>query len=442
MGGGFSGLAAARVLHRAGVSFLLLEARDRLGGRAHTRHIAPDKYLDIGGMWIGPGQDRMYALAGEAGLSWYETYNEGKNTLDLAGRVRTYQGLIPKMDVVSLIDTHWVLQKLERMGRSINTQAPWTHAKARRWDGLSLGEFIRTSCHTEGSSQVIRAGLETVYACDLHEISLLHALFYIRSGKSLHTLLTIRQGAQQHRIDGGMQRLAERLAAPFSQSIRFAHAVQQVSRQNGAIEVKGSNFKFKAQHIVMAIPPVLVAHIAFTPPLPLRKRQLISRLSMGIAGKVMAIYETPFWRKQGQSGQVVADDRQPFQAIFDGSPASADYGVLVGFCLANRARDYFSMPEDARKKLALANFSRYFGSQAAAAVHFADHCWADEPWSAGGYAAIYPTGAWINLKNALVERSEPIYWAGTETSDAWFGYLEGAVRAGEREAEAILAKVK
>jgi monoamine oxidase len=113
VGGGFSGLAAARLLHKAGRKFILLEARERLGGRTYTKQIDPDKYVDLGGQWIGPTQDRMYELALEHEVSWYETYNEGKNILDLNNKLREYTGLIPKMDVASLINIDFLLKKIE-----------------------------------------------------------------------------------------------------------------------------------------------------------------------------------------------------------------------------------------------------------------------------------------------------------------------------------------
>ncbi len=69
VGGGFSGLAAARLLQKANRKFILMEARERLGGRTHTRYIADGKYVDLGGQWIGATQDCMYALAIEYHLA-------------------------------------------------------------------------------------------------------------------------------------------------------------------------------------------------------------------------------------------------------------------------------------------------------------------------------------------------------------------------------------
>ncbi len=442
IGGGFSGIAASRILSKSSKNFLLLEARDRLGGRTHTRYLPDGKYIDIGGQWIGPTQDRMYDLCREYGTEWYETYNEGKNILDLNQVIKTYTGLIPKMDVVSLINIDLVLKKLERMAKRIPLEAPWAASNASALDSISLEYFVRKNCYTRNCYKVVRAGLETVYACELNEISLLHALFYIHSGTNLNVLLSIQDGAQQHRLKGGMQPLAERITEPFKNNVRFNSPVQRIIQSENEVRVEGEGFSYSSRHIIIAIPPALVSSINFAPTLPLKKSQLIEKMSMGIVGKVFGIYDKPFWRKNGYSGQVVADELGPFQTLFDSSPAHGEYGVLLAFCIANRARDFFSKDESQRRQIALQQFTRYFGGEANHIIHYVDHCWADECWSKGCYAGLYPTGAWSNFQHALAEPNGRIHWAGTETSEVWYGYIEGAVRAGERAALEILQRNK
>jgi monoamine oxidase len=438
VGGGFSGLSAARMLHQSKKKFILLEARERLGGRTYTKKFNDGKYVDLGGQWIGPTQDRMYALAKEYGVSWYETYNEGKNILDLNNTIRTYSGLIPKLDVTSLINIDFLLKKLERLAKQVPLDAPWAAPKAKEWDRVSLEDFVRRHSYTTNCFKVVRAGLETVYACELNEVSLLHALFYIRSGTNLNNLLSIKDGAQQHRIKGGMQLLAERIADSFANNIHLNSPVSQIIQHEDHVIVKGDHFSHQARNVIIAVPPVLVTEIEFIPALPLHKTQLMQKLSMGIVGKVLGVYEKPFWRGQGYSGQVVSDEHAPFQTLFDSSPSDSSYGVLLAFCIADRARDFFSKDQDTRKKIALNSFSKYFGGTASNPIHYIDHCWADETWSKGCYAAYYPPGAWINFTNSLSQPSGRIHWAGTETSSVWYGYIEGAVRAGERAANEIL----
>lgn len=438
VGAGFSGLAAAHALHKAGKKFIVLEARNRVGGRVFTQTVQDAYYLDLGGQWIGPGQHRMYELAREHNLQWFETYNAGKNIIDLNGRIRTYSGLIPKIDPLSLINIQMVLTRLESMAKRLPPDKPWTAPRAFTYDSLSLDHFLRKKCFTRNAYQVLRTGLETVYACNLNELSFLHALFYIQSGNSLNTLLSIENGAQQHRIKGGMQQLAERMAEPFRECIYFNHAVKNIIQDDTGITASGDNFSYQASKIIIAIPPVLIRQIHFEPSLPVQKQQLLQKLFMGRVGKVFGIYKTPFWRKRGFSGQVVTDEQQPFQVFFDSSPADSSYGVLLAFCIAGRAQQFFSLSQTERKNMALQDFSRYFGEEALHPEYYTDHCWADEAWSGGCYAAVYPTGAWTSYQDELTKPFGNIHWAGTETAKAWYGYIEGAVRAGERAAAELL----
>lgn len=380
----------------------------------------------------------MYELAQEHGVEWYPTYNEGKNILDLNSRIRHYTGLIPRMDVASLINIDLVLRRLESMAKMVPLDAPWKAAKAVQWDSITLETFVRKHCYTKNCYKVVRAGLETVYACELNEVSLLHALFYIRSGTSLNTLLSIENGAQQHRIKGGMQLLAEKVGEPFNEQIRLNHLVTKIKESSDGLIIEGHGFTINAKAVILTVPPAVVRDIQFEPALPLFKTQALDKVSMGIVGKVMGIYESPFWRADGFSGQVVADELGPFQTLFDSSPADGSYGVLLAFCIANRARDFFSKAETEREVIALEWFSRYFGPDAAKPLKYTDYSWATDAWSRGCYTGVYPTGAWTNFRGALAQPTGRIHWAGTETSDAWYGYIEGAVRAGERAANEVI----
>lgn len=431
VGGGFSGIAAAKKLYEAGISFLVLEARERLGGRVFTKTISEGLYLDLGGQWIGPTQDRMYQLCEEHGLETFETYDQGKNILDLGGKIRTYAGMIPKMDPCSLINLDLILKKLEKLARQIDINYPWSHPKAKKFDAVSLDHFIRKNSLTKSCEKVIRVGCETVFACELNEISLLHALFYIRSGTSLECLINIKNGAQQHRIKGGMQPLVEQMALPFQDRIRFNSPVTGIEKTGNEVQVKGNDFEYTAQKIILSVPPPLLAKIRFTPDLPTEKRQLLERYSMGHVGKCFMVYEKPFWREKGFSGQAVADKNSPFQTLFDCSPADGRFGVLMGFTIGNRAKSFFLQDENARKAQLQEILELYFGQDSKHPTMYKDFTISDEIWSSGCYAGIMPTGAWTGFEDAYRKPSNPYYFAGTEASTRWNGYIEGAVLAGE-----------
>jgi monoamine oxidase len=216
------------------------------------------------------------------------------------------------------------------------------------------------------------------------------------------------------------------------------HPVKIIEQHGDTAHVKGDGYEFLSRYVIVAIPPVLISKINFHPALPLQKQQLLQKLPMGIVGKVFGVYKKPFWRDKGLSGQVVADEHSPFQTFFDSSPSDSSYGVLLAFCIADRAREFFSRDNHSRKNIAMKIFTYYFGDEAAQPVHYTDHCFADEAWSGGCYAALYPTGVWTNFRNELARPTGAVHWAGTETSDVWYGYIEGAVRAGERAAREVL----
>lgn len=437
IGAGFSGIAAAKFLEKETIEFKILEARDRVGGRVYTKRFDNDFYLDYGGQWIGSTQDRMYELVKEYGLKTFDTYNEGKNVIDLNQKVKTYKGLIPNTDIFSLLNMEFVIRKLENLAKKINLEHPHLHPKAKQFDQMTLEDFVLKYCKTKNARKILRAGLETVFACELSEISLLHALFYFKSGSSLESLLSIDNGAQQERVVGGMQLLAEKMIAPFKDKLFLNHAVLKIKKEGDSFVVNTSQKQFKAKYIISAIPPHLLSEVELPPDFSEEKKTLLKSLPMGLVAKCFAVYKTPFWRKNGYSGQAVSDENTPFQTVFDASPKDGSKGVLLAFCIANRHKYFFDLDELSRKKKALEIFSNYFGEEAKDPEFYIDYSMKDDVWSGGCYAAFYPPKVRTKYQNLLSKPEGNIYFAGTESSAVWCGYIEGAVRSGERAAKEI-----
>lgn len=441
VGAGYAGLSAARSLVHAGKEVMVLEARDRVGGRVYTQKLSDDFYVDLGGQWIGPGQDKIYSLCREFGIETFGSYNEGKNVIALQQKVKTYRGLIPKIDLLSLLNLDFTLKKLEKMARQIDLETPWLIAEAERWDSQTLATFLDQNVHFRNARAVIDAGLETVYATSSAEISLLNALFYIRSGGSLNALLSIDNGAQQDRIKGGAQLPAEHMAKAFQDRIHFNAPVRQIQQDNAGVSIHYDGGTIRAKKVIVAIPPTLAAQIDYRPGLPPTRVQLMQRMPMGTVIKCYAIYERPWWRDLGYSGQVVADPNLPFQTTFDNSPADGSKGVLLAFCLANRARPLLNLSMEERGRLVIEGLVKCFGPKAAQVEQYLDQSWAAEQWSGGCYVGLRSPGAWVGYGNALVEPCGHIHWAGTETAREWNGYIEGAIRSGEDAARGVLGEL-
>lgn len=440
VGAGYAGLTAARHLIAAGKEVIVLEARDRVGGRVYTQQLSENFYVDLGGQWIGPTQDKIYALCKELGVGTFGTYNQGKNIISLRKKVKTYRGLIPKIDIPSLLNIDFTIKKLEKLAKQVDLETPWLVDQAEKWDSQTLATFLDREVKFSNARTVIDAGMETIYATSSAEISLLNALFYIHSGGSLNALLSIDQGAQQDRIQGGAQLPAERLADQFRDRIRFNAPVRQITQDESGVQVQYDGGQIQAKKVIVAIPPTLAAKIDYHPSLPPTRVQLTQRMPMGTVIKCYAIYDRPWWRDLGYSGQIVADPNLPFQTTFDNSPSDGSKGVLMAFCLANRARPLLNLSMEERGKIILEGLVHCFGPAAAKVEQYLDHSWAAEEWSGGCYVGLRSPGAWVGYGNALVEPCGHIHWAGTETATVWNGYIEGAIRSGEDAAVAVLSR--
>ncbi len=437
VGAGYAGLTATRELLKAGKNVLLLEARDRVGGRVHTQRFDDGIYVDLGGAWVGPSQDRIYALARDFGVETFKTYDTGKSTQFFRGKVKRYKGLIPPLPLFSLLSLDAAIKRINKLSKTVNLAEPWKTPDAERLDSLTLADWMQSQMSYETARSFFSIAVGAIWAADPTEFSLLHALFYVRSGRDLDTLMNVRNGAQEERFVGGAQTLADRIAETFRDRIRFNSPVRAITQTDGVVSVVTDAETYTANRVVVAIPPALQADIRFEPALPVQRQQLMPQLPMGAAWKCYAIYDRPFWREQGLNGLAATPDGY-VTVTFDNSPKGGSRGILMGFVLGQKAREFTNLSDTERRQSALQSFTTFFGPQAAQPQHYLDHSYLNEPWSKGCYAAVPQPGFWTSVGPALRQPVGRIHWAGTETSDVWNGYIDGAVRSGERVAREIL----
>lgn len=443
VGAGLAGLAAARALVDAGRDVVVLEARDRVGGRTEGGHLADGTPIELGGQWIGPTQNRMYQLVEELGLEWFRTYNdEGVLLLDLFGkqsRMASHRGALPRLGPFALADLGQGLARFTRRANRISLTEPWASAHAEELDGQTFESWIRRNLRTPTGRAYFRIACEAVFAAEAADISLLHALFYCHSGTDFETLLSVDRGAQQDRIVGGSIRIAETMAAELGARVRLGSVVSGIEQDDTGVRVlRRGGRPIAGSQVIVTLPPTLAGRLAYSPALPSWRDQLTQRLPAGSVMKVYAAYEEPFWRADGLNGQA-ASDCGPVKVTFDNSPPSGTPGVLMGFLEGAEAREWARRTADERRDAVLGCFARYFGSRALRPTEYVERDWMAEEFTRGCYGAHFTPGVWTAYGQALREPVGRIHWAGAECSPVWNGYMEGAVRSGEDAARAVLA---
>jgi monoamine oxidase len=272
------------------------------------------------------------------------------------------------------------------------------------------------------------------------EISLLHALFYLRSGGGVEKMIGTINSAQETRISLGAQHLSHGLADLLGDRVRLSSPVTRIDHSDGGVVVHHDGGTTTARRAIVAIPPVLAGRIRYSPPMPGVRDQLTQRSFMGSVLKVHVVYDRPFWRDAGLSGHVTADTGL-VQITFDQSHPDRTEGVLVGFIDSHIGRTASQMSEPDRKAAVIDDLVRIFGDQARTPISYYERSWIDEEYSRGCYVGMMTPGTWSTLGPFLREPVGPIHWAGTETAVIWNGYMDGAIRSGEDAATAVLAEL-
>ncbi len=439
VGAGLAGLSAARALVAAGVEPLVLEARDRVGGRTLNEPIGDGKVVEVGGQWIGPTQDKLAALARELGVDTFATHGAGENVFEYGGKVRRYRGTIPKLNPAALADVGQGLARLNRMARAVPVDAPWQAEHAQRWDAITFATWMRRNMPTRAGRELMTLAIEGVWAADPSDPSLLHVLFYIASAGSLDLLLDTDGGAQQDRFVGGSQLVSLRMAEELgAERIVLGAPVRAIDHGDGVTVRADGDVVARARRVIVAIPPTLCARIAWTPQLSAQRDGLTQRMAQGSVVKCMAVYDEPFWRADGLSGQGTSVTG-PAKVLFDNSPPDGSPGVMLAFLEGRAARRYQDAPEAERRGAVLGSIARLFGPRAMRPERYLDKVWGADEFSRGCYGGYLPPGGWTDYGPALRAPIGAIHWAGAETAEQWCGYMEGAVASGQRAAREVLA---
>lgn len=439
VGAGYAGLTAARRLTQAGKMVVVLEARDRIGGRIWTEHLSDGTPVDRGGAWLAPSHDAMFALAAEVGATTYRTHVKGAHLLVDGARNRKYTGLIPKISPIAVASIALAQAKVDRWSRQVPLDAPWTAPKAPEWDHRTLADFIEHCGIRKGiGRELFTMAVRGLFTGDLNDVSFLHFLYLVRAHGSINTLFSIEKGSQENMVDGGAGSIARRVADDLGDAIRLNAAVRSITQAGDRVVVDSGDLVVSAPHAVVAIPPALDLEIVWDPVLPDDRLTLYRNAVGGPETKTLVVYETPFWREDGFSGQT-SEPHSAAEVTLDASPASGSPGVIACFTFGPVADRIDALDPAERRQAVIDALVARLGPRAASPVELIETPWWKEEWTRGCSFAHLRPGILSEFGPLLREPWGRVHWAGTETSTISHGAMDGAVRSGHRAATEILS---
>lgn len=439
VGAGLSGMIAARTLLAAGLTPVVLEADERVGGRILTEEVLPGLPVELGAQWIGDTHERMFALAAELGVETYPQFEDGETSYEFSDTGVLRENEFHTRFAGELAELERVLRRLDELAAEVPVEAPWLAPRAAEWDAVTAGAWY----DAQGLSPIARTLLEIctvgILAVPTAEVSFLHLLFTIQTcGVTSELFAESEGGAQTTRFVGGTSEIPRRLAALIADHIVLKVPVQLIEHSATSVTVHcRGGLVARGRRVIVAISPTLASRIMYDPPLSGVRDQLTQRLPNGSSMKAFFVYDEPFWRTDGFNGQLISD-LGPARMSNDTCIPGDDHGVILMFLEGEQARTFGRLPESDRRAALTDELVRHYGSKAAKPEFYVDGEWSDRQWTRGCYNANLGPHVWTSYGPALSAPIGVIHWASTDTATYWSAYMEGAVEAGERAAQAVI----
>ncbi|KAL4962692.1 putative flavin-containing amine oxidase [Aspergillus stella-maris] len=441
VGAGLAGLTAASELQRAGLSFVVLEARDRVGGKTWSQPIPGEGQgvVDLGAAWINDvNQTRVHTLAKRFGAEILEQSTNGSCVLeDTDGKISTFQyGELPKFDAAIAQGVARIRDMVEADCQTLDPTRP----QSTEWDSMTFEAYLRSRGASAEGLWTATVWTRAMLGHDPRDISALYFLTYCKSGGGLLQMRSDRKGGGQHlRFRQGMQHMAKGLASELPKdSIRLSSPVNNINQEGSSgVEIITTDKKtFRARKAIITIPSPVYNTISFTPKLPAPKKLWSEAGHYGYYTKAMMVFRTPFWLEKGYCG-LTQSFTGPASVIRDTSSIPDKKYVLTCFMSADPGRAWAALSTAEREMALVAQIGKFFESKTEAARDFVTmvtYEWVNDEYSGWGCPCIVLTpGVMDTVGNGAVrDPAGNLHFAGTETAVHWRGYMEGACESGER----------
>lgn len=453
VGAGLSGLQAATDLQKAGLSFVVLEAKDRVGGK--TQSVRMDRgngVLDVGAAWINDTtHPKMSALYRKFGCEPLVQRTQGAGLFRGAGmdlQKVTAQGSLPVDEYQQRVHEK-IYMSLETDSAKIDL---YDSTANKHIDDISLGEYFRQQGARGFSWDMWTLTVRALMGCEPDNISLVYFLDYVKSGGGLESLLTeAAQGAQYLRNRKGNQTISLRLAADLLPNTVHLHTPVTRIRQTAdhCVVETYSQAIFRCRKVVLSIPTPLYRHIDFSPTLPAEKLAYAGATHLGAYSKCVLVYSKPWWREAGLTGGF-CDLDGPIAFSRDVSSDEDGMFAIACFLFGDYAIKWSRLPPSRRVDVVKEQLADMAGKidpelqpKVFNTIQIIEKQWLPEQWSEGAPCPVpAPGGTWARLGNELRKPFNRIHFIGTETAFEWKGYMEGAVRSGERGAQEVVEALK
>lgn len=411
VGAGFTGLSAALELKQAGIDFLLLEARDRVGGRVEAIRNGLGERIDSGGQFLCEDMPEVMALAKARGKTFVETFVEGDFVTH------------PPMPAKDAKQTyHGAMAIRERMN-GIEPDDPLI-------EGMSVAAWLEQQHDPIDAKTAFRSMIEGLWCLPMDKVPLWHLIDNDRR-------ITNEVPELQYFLRETMESLAEDLAGDLGHRVRLGEAVTRVEHgQQGVRAVTGSGV-IEARQLLVALPPATAAKLDFAPTLPAILAKALGVWESGAVIKILVRYPRPFWRERGLSGMVMWRDLPGLFAC-DASK-DAEHAALVVFVGGPLALRWRALSDASLRAEVTARLVAALGPGAGDSVDFSQRDWIHDRWSGGAYSDLIVDAMARDAERAILAGAPPVHFAASELSPSFPGYVEGAIVAGRIAARKIIA---